>query len=295
MIREDELQEPLIESAPLAHRMAQTLCVPISDPGETCAWYHGFWQFLRAMGLAKTSGGQAAFLVDTLRSLIRSQAARRVLVSGSADYSMPAHVLFAFASENAPVDLTVLDRCETPLYLSRWYGERVQRPIATVRSDILAYRAATPFDVVLTNSFFGNFDTASRPRLVAAWRQVVRPGGTVLFTNRLRPNASASPVTFTAKQTQDFCDAVRQEAKRWQPVFDFDPEDVARWARTYAERFRSFPLRSADEVVALLHDDGFAVDYVDVVSAPPHGGGESLSGPSLAEKADYVQVRATLR
>lgn len=275
--------------------MAQTLCVPTLEPGETCAWYHGFWQFLRAMGLAKTSGGQAVFLVDTLRSLIRSRAAKRVLVSGSADYSMPAHVLFAFASENAPVDLTVLDLCETPLYLSRWYGQRVGSPIATVRSDILIYRTATPFDVVLTNSFIGNFDTSARPRLVAAWRQVLRPGGTVLLTNRLRPNVSASAVTFTPKQTQDFCDAVRQAAKRWQSVFDFDPEEVTRWARTYAERFRSFPLRSADEITSLLDAEKFAVDDVNVVSAPPRRDGESLSGPSLAEKADYVQVRATLR
>jgi SAM-dependent methyltransferase len=294
-VTQGELQEPLVDSAPLAHRMAQTLCVRTSDSGETCAWYHGFWQFLRAMGLAKTSGGQAVFLVDTLRSLVRSRAAARVLVSGSADYSMPAHVLFAFARENASVDLTVLDRCETPLFLSRWYGERVRAPIATVRSDILAYRSATPFDVVLTNSFIGNFDPSSRSRLVAAWRQLLRPGATVLFTNRLRPAAEISPVTFTAKQTRDFCDAVRREANRWQPVFGFDPEEVTKWAGTYAERFRSYPLRSPDEVVSLLRDGGFSIDYVNVVSAPPGHGGESLSGPSLAEKADYLQVRATLR
>jgi SAM-dependent methyltransferase len=290
-----ELKEPVVDSAPLAHRIAQTLCVRPSGPGETCAWYHGFWQYLRAMGIAKTSGGQAAFLVDTLRSLIRSNAAARVLVSGSADYSMPAHVLFAFARDGAPVDLTVLDLCETPLYLSRWYAERQRSRIATVRSDILAYGSPTPFDVVVTNSFIGNFDAESRPRLVTAWRHLLRPGGSVLFTNRLRPAAEASPVTFTAQQTHDFCDAVRREATRWRPVFGFDLEEVTTWARTYAERFRSYPLRSPDEVVSLLGDAGFSVDYVNVVSAPPRQGGESLSGPSLAEKADYVQVLATRR
>jgi SAM-dependent methyltransferase len=290
-----ELQEPLIESAPLAHRSAQTLCLRASDPGDGCAWYHGFWQYLRVMGLAKTSGGQGVFLVAALRARIQSDAAVRVLVSGSADYSMPAHVLFAFASEHATPDLTVLDRCETPLYLSRWYAERVAAPIATVRSDILAYRAATPFDVVLTNSFLGNFDAPSRPRLMSAWHRLLRPGGSVLFTNRLRPNADASPVTFTTKQTEDFCEAVRREAKRWQPAFGFDVEAVSTWARTYAERFRSYPLRSADEIVSLLRDGGFSVDDVNVVSAPPRPVGGPLSGPSLAENADYVQVRATRR
>jgi len=289
---EPALQEPLLESAPLAHRIAQTLCVPSLEAGESCAWYHGVWQYLRAMGLAKTSGGQAEFLVDALRSLIRSAGATRVLVSGSADYSMPAHVLAAFAREGAAIDLTVVDRCETPLYLTRWYGERVGIAIATVRSDILTYRSATPFDVVLTNSFLGNFDVASRPALVRTWRELLRPGGSVLFTNRLRPHAEA-PVMFSTKQTYDFCEVARREAKRWQAVFGLDPELVATWARTYAERFVSFPLRSADEIVALLRDEGFAVDDVNIVTASPRPDGEALSGPSLAEKAEYVQVRAT--
>jgi SAM-dependent methyltransferase len=216
-----------------------------------------------------------------------------VLVSGSADYSMPAHVLAAFAREGAAVDLTVVDRCETPLYLSHWYGERVGIPIATVRSDILTYRSATPFDVVLTNSFLGNFDAASRPALVRAWRELLRLGGALLFTNRLRPHAEASPVTFSTKQRDDFCEAARREGKRWQAVFGFDPEHVATWARIYAERFVSFPLRSADEIIALLRDERLSVAYVNVVIASPRPGGASLSGPSLAEKAEYVQVRAT--
>src|SRR5262249_11259435 len=118
-----ELPEPIIESAPIAHDVAQRLCIRDPVISETCAWYHGFWQYLRVMGLNKTSVGHGTFFIDTLRSLRPRDATPRVLVSGSADYSMPAHVLFAFADAGT-VDLTVVDRCETPLYLSRWYAER---------------------------------------------------------------------------------------------------------------------------------------------------------------------------
>jgi hypothetical protein len=70
------------------------------------------------MGLAPTSGG--AFFVDTIRGLAASGRRPDVRVSGCADYSVPAHVLHAYGLAGAPVRLTALDRCETPLYLTRW-------------------------------------------------------------------------------------------------------------------------------------------------------------------------------
>lgn len=43
-----------------------------------------------------------------------------MLISGTADYSMLAHLLQAYRNVEAAVHVTVLDRCETPLYLCRW-------------------------------------------------------------------------------------------------------------------------------------------------------------------------------
>ena len=76
------------------------------------------------MGLTKTSGGQGGFLAEHLRALARTGDAPRVLVSGSADYSMPAHALWSYQIQGAPLQLDVVDRCETPLVLSRWYAAR---------------------------------------------------------------------------------------------------------------------------------------------------------------------------
>jgi SAM-dependent methyltransferase len=289
----DGPHEPVVESAPLAHRIAPRLCAPDPRTGETCAWYHGVWQYLRVMGLAKTCGGQTAFFIENLRSLARARSWPRVFVSGTADYSMPAHVLFAYASEGAPVALTVLDACETPLYLSRWYAERVGVPAATTRSDVLTYASAIQFDVVMTNSFLGYFDETARARLVAAWWQVLRPGGKVIFTHRLRPGAGTSPVGFSTEQARAFSEAARRSAERWQATFGFDPDDVAGWVRTYAQRHRTYPVRSADEIASLVRDAGFSLDRLDVVTTAAPAGGSLVSGPTLAEKADYVRVVAT--
>jgi SAM-dependent methyltransferase len=208
-----------------------------------------------------------------------------VLTSGSADYAMPAHVLAAFRAAGAAPDLTIVDRCATPLALCRWYFERQDAPLATARSDILDYRSATPFDVVVTNSFLGYFAPAARHRLFAIWRDLLRPGGTLLFTNRLRPGAGDAPVGFSAEERASFVATVRREAPA---RLGLDAGTVAGWAADYAARFHSWPVRSADEVVALLDAHGFRVDRLDTATSR----GAGVSGPTTADGSAYVRVAA---
>ena len=285
-------EEPLVESAPLAHRLAQTHCRPLPATGEDCAWYHGFWQYLRLMGLAKTSGGQGAFLIETLRGLARAGESSRVMVSGSADYSMPAHALWAYRAEGAAIRLAVVDRCEAPLALCRWYADRQGGTIATVCRDVRDHEPSEPMDVVFTNSFLGNFDPTSRPQLVAAWRRQLRPGGKVLFTNRLRP-AAAAVLGFDGEQARGFAEAVRHEAEARHATLGLDPDEAVRRARAYAERFQSFPVRSVDEIARLLTEGGFAIDLLEVATNPGRPGAAAVSGPSTEERADYARVIAT--
>jgi SAM-dependent methyltransferase len=285
--------EPLAESAPLAQRLAQAHCRPLPATGEDCAWYHGFWQFLRLMGLSKTSGGQGGFLIEILRGLARAGESPRVMVSGSADYSMPAHALWAYRAEHAVLSLAVVDRCEAPLALCRWYADTQRAVFATHCCDVRDHEPAEPVDVVFTNSFLGSFDPACRPLLVAAWRRQLRPGGKVVFTNRLRPGAGTEAIGFDGEQALRFVEAARQEAEARRANLGLDPGEAARRARAYAERYRSYPVRSADEIAQLLTEGGFALEILEVTTNPGRQGAAPVTGPSTAERAEYARVVAT--
>ena len=287
------VDEPLVESAPLAHRLARELCRKDPATGEDCAWYHGFWQYMRVMNIAKISGGHVDFLVEALRSAARAGRFARVLVSGSADYSMSAHALCAYRAEGAALELEVIDLCETPIALTRWYAERVGAPVTGYASDILGFESARPYDVVVTNSFLGYFDLPSRTRLFERWARLLRPGGKLIITNRIRPGVGYEPVGFTGDQARVLRDTVRREAERWREVFAFDPEEVAGWADAYAARRRPVPVRSSAEVLELLREHGFRVDCCDTATAAGRGEGGAVSGPTTAEAADYVRVVAT--
>jgi SAM-dependent methyltransferase len=285
------VDEPLDESAPVARALAARHCVPDTPGREGCAWYHGFWQYLRLLGLAKTSGGHIDFLVDSLAIAAREGSAR-VLVSGTGDYSMPAHVLAVYETERAPVELHVLDRCATPVALTRWYADRANASITGHVADILDFEDPLPYDVIMTNSFLGYFDLDSRSRLFARWHALLRPGGMLLLTNRIRPGKGYEPVGFTAAQASALRAAVGREAERLRGAHACDPQALAALADAYTSRFRSVPVRSSNEVVDLAQAHGFRIGRLDTTAAAGRRQGDAVSGPTTAEAADYVRLAA---
>jgi SAM-dependent methyltransferase len=206
---------------------------------------------------------------------------------------MPAHVLWAYRAEDAALELEVIDLCETPIALTHWYAARTGARVTGQVSDIVAFETARPYDVVMTNSFLGYFDLPARTRLFDRWARLLRPGGKLVMTNRIRPGVGYEPVGFTADQARVFRDTVRREAERCRERFGFDPEEVARCADAYSARFRSVPVRSVTEVIELLREHRFSVDRCDSAAAVGRLEGGAVSGPTTAEAVDYVRVVAT--
>jgi SAM-dependent methyltransferase len=184
------------------------------------------------------------------------------MISGSADYSMLALVLWAFRNENVVPEVHVIDACETPLFLNRWYAERTRVNVETEASDILQWEAAEPFDIICTHSLLGRFNPSARERLIAKWRQLLRPGGSVLTVNRVRPMARADKERFTPEQARAFQEAAVREAEK-----------------------------RRKEVKELFTAGGFVIDRLDLRSSGG-GAGAAPSGPAAHGNAEYVHVVA---
>jgi SAM-dependent methyltransferase len=286
-----EIPDPLAEAALLAREIAPALCRAVSRYQGVCDWYHGFWLCLRLMGVGKTYGGQAGFYLPALQEIAGTGDSPRVLVTGSADYAIPSLVLSAYARETAGLQLTVTDLCETPLYLTRWYAERIGADVTTDRADILDYTTEEPFDVALTNSFFGSFAPEQRPGLFAAWARLLRPGGKLLFTNRLRPGVTGV-VRFSPSEVEAYCNTVAGEASRLPEPLNRDPEAMVAAARRYAETYISHPIGSQDDIVRYLEEAGFRVDSLVVAKREGREGG-GISGPTTNQASEYARVIAT--
>ena len=93
MIIDNPLNEPLALSGPFTLEISRLACAPQSS-GHGCGHYHGFWPFLRMMGMGKTLSGFSSEFMGSIRSAVqkRQPAQSQVLISGCADYSAYAHV-----------------------------------------------------------------------------------------------------------------------------------------------------------------------------------------------------------
>lgn len=290
-------QELLLQSAPLAMRWATACCSPDPRTGERCDWSHGLWQVLRLMDLAVSPLRHADFYRAAFSSVGGMDgAAPRVLVSGTADYAMPALVLDCFRARGIEPSLTVLDRCATPLKLAGWHAAQVGATLRLAESDILDYGlppGEAGFDAICTDSFFGRFAPAERPALVAKWASLLRPGGTLVTVNVVRASGGAGRVGFDAQQAGAFRASVLERAARLPPGIGLAADELDRRAADYARHHGSYPLSSTEELRGLFEGAGFAVARLDEVQAGDPAG--RPTGPSVRGPRRYAQVVAVRR
>jgi SAM-dependent methyltransferase len=277
--------EPLLESAPIARRLARELCRR-DEAGRDCSAVHGFWQYLRVLGFVTTPAHHARFLADAFADVVPPGAGINVLVSGAVDYSMLAHVLWACGSRNARANTTVVDICATPLALNDWYARRAGQSISPAREDVRDHQASAAYDIVCTHSFLSQFPPGERPDVARSWRRLLKPGGRVITVNRIRAGSGAGPFTYSGSQVRALEEAILRRAREHR--LDLAPEEIARSAAAYARHRRIYPIESCEEIRALLEEAGLTVEHL---AAEPAQAGPLHASATSAE-ASYALVAA---
>lgn len=282
--------EPLAISAPLAWQYAQQMCHK-DTTGASCLWNHGLWQLLRLMRLAGTAANRSGFYQRTLREFMGSNPAPHILVSGTADYAMLAQIALAAQRTGAAPTVTVVDICETPLHLNRWYADRSNIKINTVCSDMLEFEAESPFDMICTDSFLGRFPHARWPEVAARWQALLRPGGRLLTASQLRPSSGQERLVFDESQIIAFRKKVLDSAP--QPLqAGFTREDLFEAVTQYCRNQSNYPLRSETHLRSLLENAGFNIDEMpSVISASI--GYKGFGAPTVSSGGKFLCIVAT--
>ena len=283
-----DLYEPLALSAPLAWARAAELCPPAADSRGECVWYHRVWQYLRLLGVITTVATNADFLIAFFRERARAGGFRRVLISAAADYALLAHIAHAYRLENAPLEVTLVDRCGTAIFLNRWYAEHAAVDLDARVGDVLTYVAKEPFDVVCSHNFLSRFRAEERPRLIERWHAHLRAGGVAVTTQRIRPNATYERDSFSPDDASAFAAKVERAARAYPRPLGVDPGELAAVAREYALRKGGWVIRSNEEITRAFEAAGFRIERAD------HGGGapeRARDRPSSKAGSDTYRMR----
>jgi SAM-dependent methyltransferase len=285
------IDEPLELSAPLARQLASRLCRKNPATGDSCEWEHGFWQYLRILGLAAAPKRHADFYREAFEQLVDSGSRPRILISGAADYGMLALVLAAFRERGIEPEVTVVDMCETPLALNRWFAEREAVEIHTHCSDLLSYNSDVPFDLICTHSFFAQFSPAERPALLANWYTLLRPGGAVVTATGIRAAAASEPTGFTPTQAEAFCAVAFRRATEMRGILDIEPEEALRGAKRIVSKKHDYSTISLEEIRSLFERAGLIMKRLSLTLLST-GVDSEVSGPGTTGVANYAHIIA---
>jgi SAM-dependent methyltransferase len=256
-------EEPLAVSAPLAWAEAPGRCFRDPETGQTCAAYHRVWQYLRLLGIISAARTNTDFMIDRFRQCAATGWYPRALVSATADYSMLAHLSCAYAAEHAPLDVTVVDRCPTAVFLNRWYASRYGFPITAVTAGVLDYMADRTFDLVCTHNFLSSFDPESRARLVARWHALLRPGGVVVTTQRVQPDQTADRNVIDKDEARELSCRTVEAAHAYPQRLDVAADELGAAVYDFAIARETYAIRTTNQITDLFEAAGFHLDLAD--------------------------------
>lgn len=282
--------EPLALSAALAWKIAPQRCR--QENGGNCAWSHGFWQILRIMELAGSAANRGALYRRVFDLTSMETPLPRILVSGTADYAMLAQIVQASRHGKVSPQVTVVDICDTPLYLNRWYAGKIGIDIETRCCDILDFGHPEGFDMICTDAFFGRLHPGLWPALVNRWHSLLKPGGRLVTACRLRPGSGPEREGFSERQAGALLESVRCEAKRIGALLSLESAALESAAAEYAARHLTYPVRSTGEIGRLLDAAGFVVEELTFAAHTEPAAGKVSDGPSFRSAGNYLHVVA---
>lgn len=278
-----EIYEPLDESAMLAMQWSKNLCV-------NCGTYHGAWQVLRLLGVLNSMRSDDDFLIVQLDAVI-GNGARRILISGAADYALMARIAAVAKRHDTTVQVTVVDLCKTPLELNQWYASRVGMSVELRHENILEYRNPDRFDLVCTHSFLPFFSPVERSDLVKVWWHCLAPGGAVLTAQRTRPNDASARHGFSSSQAEVLGERAYQLAAEQYDRLGIDPDLARSLATDYAASRSTYLIRDSEQLRQLFLQQGFELEQF----AQPGIGQYEKDIPSTPTASDDFRWRILAR
>jgi hypothetical protein len=249
--------EPLEESAPVIKSYADRHCLGAEGDGTGCRYYHGFWQYLRLLGLTNSLSSSAPHFLQLIDRFVRGRSQVRVLISGSADYSMLAHLNALFSHREISAQITLVDRCSTPLFANRWYSQVTGVDVFGQESDIFELQGEAEFDLICTHSFLQYFSAPQRIQLVKKWYSLLVNGGSVITSQRVRPVMKYADNIYEKKDVEKFVAKVLRAYDEKGGLPDMGRDEVERAARNYVSVYKRHPIRSFDDLQHCFSSAGF--------------------------------------
>lgn len=244
------------DGAQYAQGIAENSCT------TQCKSYHGVWLYLRLLGILPSVSQDHEFLQSSLKQIARERKSK-VFISGAADFGILSYVLDAYLSERTMSEVTVLDKCPTPLLVNRWYTDRFDVHIRTVEQDFLEFESDA-FDCVVAHNFLNFFDKQHREYVFDKWAQILAREGMLVLVSNVKPQAEVKARRIGLAEEELL---VARALKAWQQ-HGLDKHITAskleHLVRGFSKNTISHHVTDFEEIKQNLERTGFSIESIDM-------------------------------
>jgi len=145
---------------------------------RSCGHMHALWPYIRLARASTGIEGESSDLDLILRELIVG-GHRRVLIAGSQGTGLMA--LVARAAGTGIVEITILDRCGSPLECCRRLAQAWSLSIETMEQDLMNLEVEDRFDIVLVHQTLHYISSDRQVDVLARLRRALRPAGVLVM------------------------------------------------------------------------------------------------------------------
>lgn len=218
---------------------------------EDCSWYHGNWMLLRYLGLVSNPFWHEDFYEMALASTNAIE--KRVLVLGTADFSMPL-----LCSECGIDSLDICDICSTPLKICDMVASKYSKSWNTFVQNVFD-KADSRYDIIVNDAFLSRF-TSKTDVLNAIHSRLQENGYYITTVKQGKQNRGGE---ITASKREAFI--LKAETRFAATPHSFGAYDIKSIANAYCDKMASFPVTSQKELFSIFRDSSFEVVHLSSV------------------------------
>ena len=259
----DFLQEPLMQSADMMYEVASLCCSHDHINDKSCLWYHSVWQYFRLLDIVSTPSWHHDFYVNQLFENSKSGESPSVLISGTADYSMLAYVLHTANKRKVNPGITIIDLCETPLFVCRWYAKKLNKSINTLKTNIFELDSNYKYDMICADAFLTRFKGKQFIDVLNLWYNHLNNGGIAVTTIRVHDENYPCPTVPSEADVQKFKQKAIQRMEVWERHINLTSEEMGEKAEAYARTMVSNYLGTRDYILSTFVGCGFTIKYIE--------------------------------
>ena len=224
---------------------------------DNCDWYHQSWQYLRLVNLVSTPTWHERFYQKALRNILPSLDNARILISGTADYGM-LHQIHKTNLHDRILEVMVLDACETPLEICKYYHNYHKKickndtnfELSVMKADIKDNGLANDrYDILITDAFLTRFSHDERNSIISEWERLLKPNGHIITTIRNeKVDSIGNKVENKKKDVDRYVHKVKKVLDNSGPILKQLSKNIVDSAELYAKKIVSYPVSDKDKI-----------------------------------------------